>query len=848
MFGRLLAILRGLVTRRRAERELDEELRFHIEMETQANTAEGMSAAEARRVALRDLGGVTQTTESVRGVRAMWLDTLSRDVHLAVRRIRRQPAISACIILLVALGVAVVAAVFSVVDAVALKPLPFSKPDELVAFGGRPTRSDISLLPVSPRQYFDIRDSHALAAVAVISQWSASESPDDIGLVGADVTPSLFEVLREAPVLGRALTDADSTLAEPRNVVIGYELWQWRFGGDTGIVGRSITLGSRRLLVVGVMKRGVDFPLGTNVWAAAVLVPKPDYEVYRYLQAVGRLRPGLSALQAERDLTKVVGDAVVAMPLRDWVRPRSARALTLLVAGATFVLLLTWVEVAFLQLTRAAAMNVELGLRLALGASRCQVLAQCAVEGGVLATAALLCAWVGTPALVTAVLSYLPLEMVRGQHVAADLRVLAFASGAAVFGILAFTLVPAHVLRRTFPGDALRGRGGTGSQPSAARLRNTLLVAQVTVSCALVYLGGLTFRSYQEVDRVDLGFRPDGLVAVSLPRGSDEPPDVTWQRFRDTVATVRDLPGVRSASGTMFRPFARGAVLSRASRRDVRLDNAVAVTRAIVAPGYLATVGGRLVAGREFDDRDGRGAGLVTILNETAVRLIDTDGSLLGREILIDGLPYAVVGIARDMRMVRPDELPKPVVYCSSAQWVAPYWLLVRVDATDAALLGRVRHTVGRFWNTRPPDVMDVAVDAERAAAPYRMRMQLLLVLATTGILLATVGLYGGVMFVVRQRTREYAIRMALGAAPGGIQRSIAALSLKLVLAGVATGLAAGGVAARLMSDLLFNVPTTDWMTASSVTAVATVVALAAAAMPARRAARIQPAQALRQE
>jgi len=190
MFGRLLAILRGLVTRRRAERELDEELRFHIEMETQANTAEGMSAAEARRVALRDLGGVTQTTESVRGVRAMWLDTLSRDVHLAVRRIRRQPAISACIILLVALGVAVVAAVFSVVDAVALKPLPFSKPGELVAFGGRPTRSDISLLPVSPRQYFDIRDSHALAAVAVISQWSASESPDDIGLVRADVTPS----------------------------------------------------------------------------------------------------------------------------------------------------------------------------------------------------------------------------------------------------------------------------------------------------------------------------------------------------------------------------------------------------------------------------------------------------------------------------------------------------------------------------------------------------------------------------------------------------------------------------------------------------------------------------------
>ncbi len=848
MFGRFLATLRGLVTRHRAERELVEELRFHVDMETRANTAAGMSPAEARRVALRDLGGMTQTTESVRGVRTLWLDTLSRDVHLAVRRVRRQPAISTCIIFLVALGVAVTAAVFSVLDAVVFKPLPFSKSDELIAFGGRPTRSEVPLLPVSPRQYFDVRDNHALAAVAVMSPWSTSESPDETGLVGTDVTPSLFDVLREAPVLGRTLTDADSTPAEPRNVVIGYDLWQSRFGGDVTIIGRGVTIGTRRLLVVGVMKRGVDFPSGTNVWAAAVLVPKPDYETYRYLQAVGRLRPGLPLLEAERELTKTVGFDVRAMRLRDWVRPHSARALALFAAGAAFVLFLTWVEVAFLQLTRAASMHVELGIRLALGASRRQVLAQCAVEGAVLATAALLCAWLATPALVTAVLSYLPIEMVRGQHVAADLRVLVFASAAALLGVLAFTLVPAHVLRRTFPVAALRGPGGTGSQPSPARLRNTLLVAQVTVSCALVYLGGLTFRSYQEVDRVDLGFRPEGLMAVSLPRGTDESPDAISQRFRETVAAVRDLPGVRSASGTMFRPFARGAVLSRASRRDVRLEDAVAVTRAFVSPGFVATVGGRLVAGREFDDRDSRGAGLVAILNETAARLFDTDGSLLGREILVDGLPYAVVGIAGDMRMVRPDEPPKPLVYCPSAQWIAPSWLLVRLDATDGALLGRVRHTVGRFWTTRPPDVVDVTSDAERAAAPYRMRMQLLVVLAATGILLATVGLYGGVMFVVRQRTREYAIRMALGAAPEGIQRSIAALSLKVVIAGVATGLAAGSVFARLMPELLFNVQTIDWVTASSVAAIAAVVALGAAALPARRAGRIQPAQALRQE
>jgi putative ABC transport system permease protein len=848
MFSRLLAILLGLVTRRRAERELAEELQFHLEMEIRANSGRGMSPAEARRVALRDLGGVTQTTESVRGVRSVWLDTLVRDVHLALRRIRRQPVISACIILLVALGVAVTSAVFSVADGVVFKRLPFSQSDQLVAFGGRPTRSEVPFLPVSPRQFWLVRESHLLSSVAVISQWSTSDTPEDVGLVGADVTPSLFEALRVSPLVGRSLADVDSTLADPRNVVIGYELWRSRFNGDASVVGRSVELGTRRAVVVGVMPRGFDFPNGSNIWAAAVLVPKPDYETYRYLQAVGRLRPGLTLRDAERELTTRIGYAVRAMPLRDWIRPQSSRALVLFVAGATLVLVLTWVEVAFLQLTRAASMHAELGLRLALGASRRQVLAQCVVEGCVLASAALVCAGLAASAMVSAVLRFLPPDVVRGQQIAVDVRVLAFASGVALLGVLAFALVPVHVVRGTYPGAALRGLGVEGKHRSPDRMRNVLLVAQIGLSCAMVYLGGLTFRSYREVDRVDLGFRPEGLLAVSLPRGADETQDATIQRFSQTVAAVQQLPGVRAASGTAFRPFARGAVLSRISRRDDRLEDAVAVTRSIVSPGFIRTVGGRLLAGRDFDDRDARGTPLVTILNETAARLLATDRELVGREILVDGLPYVVVGIARDMRMVRPDQPPQPLVYCPNAQWLAPSWLLARLDAMDPVLRERVRQTVGRFWTARRPDTVDVASDAERAAAPYRMRMQLLVLVAATGILLAAVGLYGGVMFVVRQRTREYAIRMALGAAPGSIQRSVAALSLKLVLSGVAAGLLAGGVSVRLMPEILFNVPAVDWTTAGAVAVIAAAVAVAAAALPARRAARIQPSEALRQE
>jgi len=268
----------------------------------------------------------------------------------------------------------------------------------------------------------------------------------------------------------------------------------------------------------------------------------------------------------------------------------------------------------------------------------------------------------------------------------------------------------------------------------------------------------------------------------------------------------------------------------------------------MVSPAFVRTVGGRLLAGRDFDAQDARGTALVTILNETAARLLAPDADLVGREVLVDGLPFVVVGIARDMRMLRPDQPPQPLVYCLNAQWLAPSWLLVRLDAMDPAVRERLRQTVGRFWNTRRPDIVDVASDAERAAAPYRMRMQLLIVVAATGILLAAVGLYGGVMFAVRQRTREYAIRMALGAAPGFIQRSVAALSLKLVLSGVAAGLLAGGVSVRLMPEILFNVPAVDWTTAAGVAVVAAVVAVVAAALPARRAARIQPSEALRQE
>jgi predicted permease len=794
---------------------------------------------------------VTQTKEAVREVRTLWLDLAWQYLRLASRRIRHQPVVSVCVIVLVALGVAVNTAVFSVVDGVLLKPLPFPQPEQLVALGSKLTKPRAAMFgPVSPRCYLALRDSHALSSVAVMSPWSSADGTQDADVFGAEVSPTFFDVLRERPLFGRGLTDADATLAEPRSVVIGHDIWRSRFGDDPGAIGRVVTLARKRLLIVGVMKSGFDFPNGTNIWAAAVLVPKPDYENFSYLQAIGRLHPGASVTRAEQDLTRATGTPIVMSSLRDWIRPNTVLPLALLSAGTLMVLLLTWVEVAFLQLTRVVGMSRDLGIRLALGGTRRHLVAQHTIEGTVLATAALVCAWFATQWLTGGLLAFLPSEMVRGQQIGADVRVLAFASLAAAAGVLAFTVIPMHVLGSTLPGNALRGVRPAGSHRSPVRLRTALLVAQVALSCALVYLGGLTLRSFVEVARVDLGFRPDNLFAVSLPRQADagDFEDSTQQLFDQTVAAVQALPGVESLGGSLFRPFARGAVMSRASLPNARLKDALSVTRGFVAPGYFATVDGRLRAGREFHERDGRGAGLVTIVNETAARLIDPDASLIERQILIDGLRYTVVGIVSDMRMVRPDEAPKPQVYCSCAQWLPPSWLLVRVTPPGAASILRVRDMVRRIWGAGAPDVVDLSKEATRVASPFRMRLQLLIVLAATGLVLATVGLYGGVTYAVRQRTREYAIRMALGAGPLGIQGSIAAMGARIVLGGAAVGIGVGIAAAHLAAALLFNVSPADVTTAGCAVGVACSAGLVALAAPARRAARIQPAEALRQE
>jgi predicted permease len=851
MLARLGAYVRGLLGRNAVEAEVDEELRFHLEMEIQANVARGMTPTEARRVALRDLGGVTQTKEAVREVRTLRLDLGAQYLRLALRRIHHQPVLAVCVIALVALGVAVNTAVFSAVDGVLLKPLPYPEPDQLVALGSTSSKPRMAAFgPISPRCYLALRDSYALSDVAVMLPWSNANGPDDADVMGADVSPTLFQVLRERPMFGRTLSEADATPAEPRSVLIGYDMWRSRFGGDPGLAGRVVTIAKRRLLIVGVMKRGFDFPNGTNVWAAAVLVPEPGYESYSYLQAVGRLRPGVPVAAVEQALGRASGVRIASMPLRDWIRPNSVLALALLSAGTVMVLLLTWIEVAFLQLTRVVGMGRDIGVRLALGGCTRHIVAQHAIEGAVLAAAGLGCAWLGTRWLLQTLLAFLPVEIVRGQQIAPDARALAFASLAAAAGIVAFVVVPVRLLGTTVPANALRGGAPAGSRPGAARLRTGLLVTQVALSCALVYLGGLTLRSFIEVTRVDLGFRPGNLFAVSLPRYADgaSTSDSIEERFAQTTVAVQHLSGVERVTGTLFRPFSRGGVNSRTSLPGVRPGDAVAVTRAFIAPGYFATVGGRLVAGREFDEHDGRGMKLVAVVNETAARLIDPARSVVDRAILVDGLPHVVVGVVGDVRMVRPDEPPKPQIYSSCAQWLPPSWLLVRIPGSDRASIVSIRDTVRRMWKAGSPTVVDLSSEATRVTSPFRMRLQLLMVLAATGLALTTIGLYGGTTYGVRQRSREYAIRMALGAEPSAIRRDILTVGARIAATGVVAGLGLGLATAHWAAALFFNVSPSDLATAVCAAGVACCTTVAALVAPSLRAGRIDPSEALRQE
>jgi len=886
--------LRALLSRGAVERELDDELRFHLEMETAQQVRRGVPEHEARRAALVAFGGVERYKEECRDARGTrLLEDLAADLRFAARWLRRSPAFTGVAVLTLALGVGGNAAAFSVISAVLLDPLPYREPERLVAVWSTNLAQGPESFSSSPPDFRALRDgSRALESMtaAYASAFNLAGGGEPERVTGARVSPNVFALLGVAPALGRPFVEAEGSYGQHRVLVLGHGLWMRRFGGDRAVLGRRVLVDGEPFTVVGVMPRDFRFPdRDAELWVPiAFAAGDPlDTRGNYFLQIVGRLAAGVTPAQAASDLQRVAR-AVVAehpdasmtgarvVPLRDEVVGGARRTLLVLFGATALVLLIACANVANLLLARAAGRRKEIAVRAGLGASRGRLVRQLLAEalllgaaGGALGT--LVAAW-GVRVLAGAGPATLP----RLDEITVDGRVLAFTLVLSLLTALLFGLAPALQLSRADLQTSLRDSGRSSPGVARRRLRELLVASQVALALVLLIGSGLLIRSFAQVARVDPGFRTEQLLtmSVALPATTYLDAPRAWAFVDEVLERGAAMPGVRSvaaASGLSLKGGYWGKNLTVADRALPRsLDEVPHVAYRLVSADYFRAVGVTVKAGRGFTAGDGRDTPGVAVVNETLARRFwpnDDPRAALGKTIWM-GPPEAlvanrlppggrfprlqVVGVVADERFAGLDRAPEPEVYqlyAQSTERPPVMFLAVRGAAEPGALAGAMRRAVWAVNPTLPvAEVATMAQLVDESMAERRFSLGVLGAFAGLALLLAVVGVYGVVAHSVAQRQQEIGLRAALGATREAIVGLVVRQGMRAVVAGAGVGAIAALALTRVLSGLLFGVSPTDPLTFAGIAALLVGVALLAVAVPAARASRIDPAIALRHE
>ena len=889
----LLVRLRALYRRDPVERELDDELRFHIEMETEAGVRRGLEPDAARREALVKFGGVERYREEARDARGLGLvEEVGRDLRVAGRLLRSDPWFTVAAVLTLALGIGANTAIFSVVDAVLLSDSPFPDPERLVVVWETDRASDTRHEPASWPDIADFRErSRTLAAVsAVVGQdLTLSGAGDPERLTALAVTPDFLHTLGVRPLVGRLFVEEEGDYGEEWVVVLGEAFWRSRYGGDPGVVGRTLTLNERSATVVGVVPSSADLGLrqvhrradyapsfsgdDVDVWQAF----RPTAEAFprqtHPFLTVGRLAPGASLGAAQSELAGIAADLESMYPenasrgvnleaysevVFGGVRP----ALLVLLAAVALVLLITCANVANLLLARTTARSREVAVRRALGAGAGRIRRQFLVESVVLtglgAVAGVVLAFGG----LELILALAPGDIPRLDEAAVDGRVLAFTAGVALAVALAFGMLPALQTRRLDIQSTLRaqaGRRATGGR-GGRRLRSTLVVAEVALAVVLVIGAGLLLRSLWELQSVDPGFRAAGVLKAQYqlpdsryPRDFSRWPDIPeindlHARF---LRSVREVPGVEAAAIAGGHPLDPGFTNSFQIRgREAESADYPEIRTRFITAGYLETLGVELVEGRAIAEGDDVRATPVVVINREAARRYFPDGGAVGQELRFWGVYRTIVGVIGDERFRGLDAPSEPAAYApllQNPQQTAS--VLVRTDGDPTALAPEVRRRLAEI----DPQLALFAVEPLRATltgtlSKPRFTAFLLALFAGVAILLALVGVHGVLSYAVARRAPEVGIRMALGASRRAVLGSVVGEGMALAGIGAAVGVAAALLATRLLETLVFGVTTTDPGTFIAVPAIVLVVAGAASLVPAWRAAGADPIGALRAE
>ena len=891
MIRQLYTLFRNILRKKAVDRELDEEIGSYLELIAAERARCGMAPQEAVREARREFGGIEQVKESVRDVRiGVSLDTLMQDLRYALRILNRNLAFSSVVALTLALGIGANTTIFTVVNGVLLKPLPYPDPERLLMLWERQL-SDGNLGSVAPANFFDWRQQSRsfdkMAAIDPYPDFILNGSGEPQRLAGAAVSSDFFSLLRVRMALGRDFLAEEDRPGHNQVVILSYFTWLRCFGARPDVVGRPLTLNNAAYTVVGVLPRefslvskAADFQSRNrfDLWTPLALAspPEPWQRGTHPLCVFARLKPGVPLQQAQADLNWVAANlqrlypaddhdrGIAAIPLGQHVVATVRTALFTLLAAVGMVLLIACANIANLLLTRGTVRRKEMALRAALGASGKRIAQQLLTESMVLAMAGgllgLAFAFLGVPALVR----QLPIDLPRISEITVDWRVLAFTSLVSLMTGIVFGLVPLIQSRRAGAHDSLKQSGRTVAS-GQSRLRSALIVGQIAIALVLLTGAGLMTKSFWRLLQVSPGFQTEHILTARLslpPQYTNGNVFGTGQHRRisafqrKVLEGVRIIPGVQSAAFTAYLPLS-GIENSWAFDIEGRPAKAPGVYEIAnyrpVSPGYFETIGIPIQHGRGFDVRDSEDSPLVVAINESMARSFWNQQNPVGQRVRFGDTQWrTVVSVVGDVHYDGLSAKPAPELYVPYGQIPnveARPTIVLRTSIEPAKVTAGLRKAVSDVDAGVPMDQIETMRQiVSGSVAQSRFRTAILLLFALLALLVASIGLYGVMSYLVSQRIREFGIRMAVGASRGAVLRLVLGQGAKLVSIGICLGLVGAAPLARLIASLLYGIAPLDAATLASVSILLAGVTLLASYIPARRAAKADPMDSLRYE
>ncbi len=864
----------------RLEEELDKELRFHFEQQVAQNIRSGMTEEQARRVTRLAFGGLNQVKEDCRESRGtLWVTSVAQDLRFTLRTLRRDRAFTTVAVLILALGIGANIAVFSVVDTILLRPLPFHNASRLAWIAGNNGIGALSDTTFRVDAYEEIRrhnqsfqDITAYIPFFALSDAKMTGAGEPRVLAGVSVAGNFFNMLGIQPQLGRLFTPEETVKGGRPAVLLSYAFWQRQFAGNAAIVGQAITLNNHAVTVVGVLPASFDFGSVFHPGVKADIFTPVIMDDFRkwgghMLSIIGLLKPGVTVAQAQAEADVVYPQMMAAHPdwttdlttdftikitgLKEHVIGQLRRSLIVLWCAVGLILLIACANLSNLLLARAAARSKEFAMRSALGAGRSRLIRQLFTESVVLASMGVALGL----AIACAIVLYLSHQGSIALPLLSSARIdagalawtILIASAATVF----FGLVPTLRVSGVNLQESLKDGGhGTSSGRKHDRMRAALVVSEVALACVLLVGAGLLLRSFLRVLDVDLGFEPSHAYALKVDFDDGGKAARRGAILEDMLRRVRALPGIEAAGISDMLPLdrnrswdlmAKGKQYSKTTNYDVLVY--------IVTPGYLDAIGMHLRQGRDISWSDTATSPPVILINEAAARREWPGQDPIGREAfgIGDGITR-VVGVVSNVHESSVEEAANPEVFVPITQGNPDgAELVVRSKLPPGALAGSVMSTL-RSMNPGQPavELRPIQQLVDHAVSPRRFFVLLVGLFAGLGLLLASLGIYGVISYSVTQQTQEIGIRMALGATQGRVQLGVIARTLKLALLGIAVGIAASFAIAALIASLLFGTNPTDPVTFAGMILLLVAVAFIAGYLPARRASRIDPIIALR--